>query len=69
MPLYEFWCPKCKKEFELIVFSSDKGSIKCPKCGASKPERRLSVFSSKISTKGVGTSLSSLCATPSRGFS
>ncbi|MBW2566638.1 MAG: zinc ribbon domain-containing protein [Deltaproteobacteria bacterium] len=68
MPLYEFSCPKCKHQFERIVFASDKEPIECPKCGASKPERLLSVFSSNTSPQGAGASVPSSC-TPSRGFS
>jgi len=69
MPLYEFRCPKCDHEFEQIVFSSDKGRMKCPKCGAPKPERLLSIFSSSTTGKRAGASVSSSFATSSRGFS
>ncbi|MEE9566567.1 MAG: zinc ribbon domain-containing protein, partial [Desulfobacteria bacterium] len=69
MPLYEFSCPKCGHEFEQIVFASDKKPIECPKCGASKPERLLSVFSSNLGSKTAGSFAPSSCATPSRGFS
>ena len=69
MPLYEFRCHKCDHEFEQIVFSSDKGLLKCPKCAAPKPERLLSIFSSSTSGTTAGASVSSPCATSSRGFS
>ncbi|MCK4390869.1 MAG: zinc ribbon domain-containing protein [Desulfobacterales bacterium] len=69
MPLYEFRCPKCGHEFEQIVFLSDKGPMKCPKCGAAKAERLLSMFSSVTSAKKTGASFSSSCASSSTGFS
>ncbi|MBW1739761.1 MAG: zinc ribbon domain-containing protein [Deltaproteobacteria bacterium] len=69
MPLYEFRCAKCGHEFEQIVFSSDKRPMACPKCGAPKPERLLSIFSSSTSATRPGTSVSSSCVTSSRGFS
>ncbi|MBW1743460.1 MAG: zinc ribbon domain-containing protein [Deltaproteobacteria bacterium] len=69
MPLYEFRCPKCGHEFEQIVFSTDKEPPRCVRCGDSKPERLLSVFSSSARTKGGKAPVLSSCSTPSRGFS
>lgn len=69
MPLYEFRCPQCSHEFEQIVFSNEKGPMKCPECGASKPERLLSIFSSSTTGTKGGASASASCGTTSRGFS
>ncbi len=69
MPLYEFRCPKCGHQFEQIVFSSDKERMKCPECGAPKPERLLSIFSSSTRRMGTRASVSSSCTPSSRGFS
>ena len=68
MPLYEFRCKKCDQQFEKIVFPGDKEPIKCPRCGAPKPDRLLSVFSSSTKEGNIGASASSSCG-PSRGFS
>jgi putative FmdB family regulatory protein len=47
MPVYEYWCPKCKKEFELMRPISESGSQgACPKCGT-KADKLVSVFASK----------------------
>jgi putative FmdB family regulatory protein len=47
MPIYEYFCPKCEKEFELMRPISQSGeSAKCPSCGA-KSEKLVSVFASK----------------------
>ncbi|MFH0845623.1 MAG: FmdB family zinc ribbon protein [Pseudomonadota bacterium] len=47
MPIYEFYCKKCH-----MIFNFFSGSINtetrptCPRCGKSKLDRRMSVFSS-----------------------
>ncbi|MCX6012333.1 MAG: zinc ribbon domain-containing protein [Chloroflexi bacterium] len=47
MPIYEFFCPKCKKEFEIMrPISRAYEQAKCITCG-SNGERLLSVFASK----------------------
>ena len=33
MPLYEFWCPKCKKFYDRFCSYKDIGNQKCDKCG------------------------------------
>ena len=47
MPIYEYQCDACDKEFEELVRSADHASIKCPKCGGRKVKRRLSVFAAR----------------------
>ena len=47
MPIYEYQCQKCGKVFEIYQRLSEKGEdIKCPVCGAEKPVKRVSSFSS-----------------------
>ena len=47
MPIYEYYCPKCKKEFELMRPISESGSQgACPTCGT-KADKLVSVFASK----------------------
>ena len=46
MPIYEFYCPDCHTIFNF--FSARIETEKrpdCPRCGRSKLERRMSVFS------------------------
>lgn len=51
MPIYEYRCPDCGKDFELMrPFSEADEPAPCPDCGA-KGERMLSVFAS---TAGFG---------------
>jgi len=45
MPIYEFRCKKCKKIFESLIFSpAEEKGLSCPKCGAKKPQKVMSVF-------------------------
>ena len=48
MPTYEYWCPKCQKEFEVRrpVADFDKPAS-CPACGT-EGQRLMSTFASKI---------------------
>jgi putative FmdB family regulatory protein len=46
MPIYEYECTACGQKFEKRRGISDSDSeLKCPGCGAEKPRRVFSVFS------------------------
>jgi putative FmdB family regulatory protein len=48
MPLYEFTCSKCDKDFESLVRSVNwQGSVTCPHCGSNKLTKKLSVFAAQ----------------------
>ena len=56
MPIYEYRCRKCGEVFEKIQKVEEGAkSLKCPYCGAQKPEKVLSSFSS---SKGSGSTSS-----------
>jgi putative FmdB family regulatory protein len=44
MPIYEFVCQKCRKEFEIRQSMSgfDASGVVCPDCGSREVERRWS---------------------------
>jgi putative FmdB family regulatory protein len=47
MPIYEYFCPSCKTEFELRrPFSESDKSAPCPHCGA-EGQKLISGFASK----------------------
>ena len=46
MPIYEFRCAKCRKDFESLVFKSDE-VVACPRCGGDNVSRLMSGFSHK----------------------
>jgi len=59
MPLYEFSCSKCDKDFESLVRSTNwEGSVTCPHCGSKKLTKKLSVFAAQ----GGGSSSASAAA-------
>ena len=51
MPIYEYRCKKCSKEFELIQKITDEPASECPDCGG-KIERLVSATS--FTLKGGG---------------
>lgn len=44
MPIYEYACPTCGKDFEKLLFRSTE-EVDCPSCGGTEVRRRLSSFS------------------------
>jgi putative FmdB family regulatory protein len=42
MPIFEYVCKDCGKNFELLVRQATK--IECPSCNGNKLEKQLSVF-------------------------
>ena len=65
MPIYEYHCTHCEKDFELIrKFSEADQPAQCPQCSHSGMQRKLSVcFSSKTGESGsVSTSSCSGCS-------
>ncbi len=51
MAIYEYFCPMCKQEFEVMrpISKADEPAA-CPKCGA-PGEKLLSVFASNLDYK------------------
>lgn len=52
MPIFEYKCGKCKKEFEELVFG-DGEDMKCPACGG-KAKKLLSRCRSQMHGFGPG---------------
>jgi putative FmdB family regulatory protein len=44
MPIYEFHCPDCQRDSEVLVRSSDWKGTACPHCGQTHLQKNLSVF-------------------------
>lgn len=55
MPLYEYTCTKCHRDFELLVRGQE--TPECPTCGSHKLEKQLSVPAAHI----VGASQLPVC--------
>lgn len=61
MPIYEYVCRDCNRDFDLLVLKRDEADSQvCPHCGSSQLMRKISAFASP----GVGSSCSS-CSTKS----
>lgn len=59
MPVYEYRCNACKKEFERLVFGNQV--MKCPDCGSADVTKKMSVFGmSGVENPGTGSG-SSAC--------
>ena len=51
MPIYEYACPACGKNFEHLARSHSAPTPPCPKCGEAKVVKQFSLFGSAIKTK------------------
>jgi len=45
MPIFEYQCDNCKKEFEKLVFAGEEGDIKCPECKSPDITKKMSAAS------------------------
>jgi len=67
VPIYEYVCCKCEHEFEELVFDRST-TPPCPKCGATKVKKCMSVFAHKSDsgfTPSAGKSSCSGCSSSS----
>lgn len=60
MPIYEFHCDECDKDFECLLIGSDKP--KCPDCNTDKVRRLLSACGF-VSKGAAGTTVKRTAAT------
>ena len=62
MPIFEFHCQKCDKEFERLVFRSDE-AVECPECGQESVNKLMSTCSAKVGYKFTsGSKSASSCS-------
>jgi len=47
MPIYEYACRECGREFEVLVRNRDE-KPECPHCGTKKLDRKLSVIAAPV---------------------
>lgn len=69
MPIYEFICRECSKDFEMLVPASKRDSTECPECGSNRTARRISLTApAQIKSGGSSSSMASSgegCGAPS----
>ncbi len=67
MPIFEYKCRKCSHSFEALLHSSKAPAPICPKCGAAKSEKQLSVFSAAMGRSGKSDACETCPSLPRRG--
>jgi len=66
MPLYEYACRDCQKQFELLVRGDE--TPRCPHCHGRKLAKQLSVVSGHVAGgKGSGGAQAGGCGLPQCG--
>ena len=61
MPLFEYACKECDKEFELLVRGSE--TPECPSCHSTELQRRLSVFAAHTNSGSTSAMPVGACGT------
>jgi putative FmdB family regulatory protein len=46
MPIFEYGCKSCGRQFELLVRSDTR--VACPSCGGEEVAKKFSLFSSRV---------------------
>lgn len=59
MPIYEYACHQCGREFEALIRSSTIAA--CPDCHSTELEKKLSVFATTASTAEATPTAASPC--------
>ncbi len=60
MPIFEYHCNECEKEFEILILGDQE--VSCPNCMGKNVSKLLSTFSHK-SEEGFSSSKGSSCST------
>jgi len=55
MPIFEYHCLVCKRDFEAFVRTST-AMAQCTHCGSELLEKKFSLFGSKVGERFVGSS-------------
>lgn len=57
MPMFEYRCPDCQKDFEEFRPLADRDNlIPCPNCGSRRPTRKLSLFAATGDSANLSSS-------------
>ncbi len=63
MPIFEYQCKNCKKEFEKLVFAGEESEVHCPECKSADITKKMSAASF------MGTSIGTCAADAPKQFS
>lgn len=59
MPLFEYRCPECAEQFELLVRNGE--AARCPRCDSTRIEKLLSAASARV---GAALPIAGQCPPP-----
>ncbi len=45
MPIFEYQCNKCEKDFERLVFAGEESQVSCPGCKSDDVIKKMSAIS------------------------
>ena len=69
MPIFEFVCKDCDRNFEELIFGFKTDGVVCPTCGSEQVRKKMSTFASKPAGDGAslsfGSSPAASCSTGS----
>jgi putative FmdB family regulatory protein len=65
MPIYEYRCSACSRDFEELVSMSTATTVSCPDCGSRKVAKQLSSFQ-RVKVGAGGGASESVPAAPAR---
>lgn len=70
MPLYEFHCNHCEKDFEKMMrFSEADQRPECPHCSSTETHKRISTVAARaVGSLSTGSASSSSCGSSSGRF-
>ncbi len=63
MPIFEYQCDHCKKEFEKLVFAGEEEKVHCPGCDSVEVTKKMSA------TSFMGPSMGTCAADAPKQFS
>ncbi len=63
MPIFEYQCKKCEKDFERLVFAGEEKNISCPDCKSQDVVKKMSASSF------MGNSIGKCATSSPKGFS
>jgi len=61
MPIYEYICMSCQKEFEKIIFGREE-DVECPACKGKEVKKLMSAAAFKCNGSFVSTASSGGCS-------
>ncbi|MBW2653386.1 MAG: zinc ribbon domain-containing protein [Deltaproteobacteria bacterium] len=63
MPIFEYKCNKCEKDFERLVFIGEEKDVFCPECKSKDVNKKMSASSF------MGNSIGKCATSSPKGFS